>query len=56
VRTALKTSINSFLTQMVKDEMLVAYDLSVSCHSRRTDSRHRQRRHDAATGIQYRLH
>jgi len=30
VRTALKTSINSFLTQMVKDEMLVAYDLSVS--------------------------
>jgi hypothetical protein len=30
VRTALRASINSFLVQMVKDEMLIAYDLDVS--------------------------
>jgi Phage tail sheath protein subtilisin-like domain/Phage tail sheath C-terminal domain len=30
VRTALKTSINSFLAQMVKDEMLITYDLGVT--------------------------
>jgi len=30
VRTALRGSINSFLAEMVKDEMLVAYDLTVS--------------------------
>jgi hypothetical protein len=30
VRTALHGSINSFLAEMVKDEMLIAYDLSVS--------------------------
>jgi hypothetical protein len=30
VRTALRGSINKFLTQMVKDEMLITYDLAVS--------------------------
>jgi hypothetical protein len=30
VRTALRGSINAFLTQMVKDEMLIDFDLSVS--------------------------
>jgi hypothetical protein len=30
VRTALRASINSFLAQMVKDEMLIGYDLAVS--------------------------
>ena len=30
VRTALRGSVNAFLAQMVKDEMLVTYDLSVS--------------------------
>lgn len=30
VRSALQASVNSFLAQMVKDEMLITYDLSVS--------------------------
>jgi hypothetical protein len=42
VRGALRATINSFLTQMVEDEMLVSYELEVSA------TREQQRRGEVA--------
>ena len=47
VRAAMKATLDGFLSQMVLDEMLIAYELDVSATRAAGDRRHRRRHHDA---------